>query len=396
MGYLIGFCIIAAIIVFIVQNPIVWIALAVIAALLLFLVIFYWRKNKSYARQTKIEENKRVDTIGHAADVSPTISLSYENQKSLKNPESKHSLVKIKAYHQTTLQQVRMFQNYVVIDTETTGLDRSLDKIVEIAVAIVNEGKIVDEYSTLVNPQMHISSSATAVNHISDDDVKNAPVISDILPKIHDMIKGKIVVGYNVSFDLAFLSRALTESGYNCEILYADVMSTVKRAVQLPNYKLETVARYYGVFDAQSHRALDDVRATNAVLRNSIDLIINQHNEELQKRRKERAAADAMRREKYKLSPLLDKTFVFTGYFELERESIEKMVETVGAILRDRVSGKTDYIVVGDTSDYPDWALARKLGKADELISLGKPIKKISEEEYIKMIYSAQKCINDK
>ena len=70
---------------------------------------------------------------------------------------------------------------------------------------------------------------------------------------------------------------------------------------------------------------------------------------------------------------------------------MEKMLEDVGANLRYKVNSNTDFLVVGDISSLPEWAIERKSGAADRLISLGKKVKKINENEYISMINEANK-----
>lgn len=359
------------------------------------------RKKEPTREPAKIDLSKFPDERStQHTDVSPIIlerdsSGNVDTHKIAqtlrKNGYSHHEgYVELKPYHQKTYQQLKNFNDYVVIDTETTGLDKNADEIVEIGIAIVKGGEIIDEYDTLVNPRRNIPSKATAINHITDSDVKDAPYISEVITKVYDMIANKTVVGYNVSFDLAFISRALKESGKSCTIYYADVISTLKNIVNLPNYKLETSARYFGVLDEQAHRAIDDVRATNAVLRKAIELAISQHNEAVKEHREARAAADVERRKKYQNSPLLDKKFVFTGEFELGRENLENMVDSVGALLRTAPNSKTDFLVVGNIKGYPDWAIERKLKKVDDLIANGKPIQKISEKQYIRMIYDAR------
>lgn len=93
------------------------------------------------------------------------------------------------------------------------------------------------------------------------------------------------------------------------------------------------------------------------------------------------------RRTKYANSPLLDCVFVFTGNFSMPRGEIEGTASTVGALVRTAVSGKTDYLVVGDTSDIPD---RRKLVKAEEIIKKGGKLQKITEAEYFAMIEKAR------
>ena len=146
---------------------------------------------------------------------------------------------------------------------------------------------------------------------------------------------------------------------------------------------------------AQDHRALSDAELTVKVFFACVDTIVSAHEKNIADSRERRAQADAERREKYAASPLLDKTFAFTGDFTLGRENIESMAEKVGALTREKVSSKLNYLVVGDTRNLPDWAIERKLNKVDEFIASGKPIEKINEAQYVQMINSAIKSINN-
>ena len=85
-------------------------------------------------------------------------------------------------------------------------------------------------------------------------------------------------------------------------------------------------------------------------------------------------------------SPIFDKNFAFTGDFFLDRDYLEGLLKDVGANLREKVNTKTVYLVVGDISHLPEWAVARKLGKANELIAEGQNITKLTESEYIALI----------
>ena len=100
-----------------------------------------------------------------------------------------------------------------------------------------------------------------------------------------------------------------------------------------------------------------------------------------------------MRFAKFNKSPLFDISFVYTGGFTIPRSEMESLAVSVGAIPRAKVTSKTDYLVVGDVSELPQWALDRKLGKANELIEEHGKIQKISEGEYIKMIGAAKACL---
>ena len=71
----------------------------------------------------------------------------------------------------------------IVLDTETTGLDYTKEKMVEFAAVRLENGKIKDEFQTLINPQQHIRKSSIAIHGITQDMVENAPTEEEVLPK---------------------------------------------------------------------------------------------------------------------------------------------------------------------------------------------------------------------
>ena len=101
----------------------------------------------------------------------------------------------------------------MVFDLETTGISKQWDEIIEISAIKVKDHRIIEEFSTLVNPGRPIPAGATAVNGITDEMVLNAPgrmeAISDFLSFVGD----QVLVGHNIhSFDLGFVERAAREN----------------------------------------------------------------------------------------------------------------------------------------------------------------------------------------
>lgn len=158
--------------------------------------------------------------------------------------------------------------DYVIIDFETTGLNSKTDRIIEIGALKVANGEIADTYSTYVNPMKHITKRVTDMNGISDSTVSDAPIESDILPEFAKFIEGSVLVGYNVNFDLNFLTnmsdRCNADFTPGCTV---DVLKLVRNHIAgLENYKLETVMKLIEPNFIQEHRALRDCCATKKVL----------------------------------------------------------------------------------------------------------------------------------
>lgn len=153
-----------------------------------------------------------------------------------------------------------------IFDTETTGLDpRCGDKIVEIAALRVRGARVSGRFETLVNPQRPVSPGAFAVNNISADMVRDAPLIKDVLPRFFDFIKGSCLCSYNLPFDLGFLKSEMASSGIGSldEIPLIDILAMARRLLPgLERHSLSFVAYSLGIEQRQEHRALSDVDIT--------------------------------------------------------------------------------------------------------------------------------------
>ena len=165
---------------------------------------------------------------------------------------------------ETTKNQYLLNNTFVVYDLETTGINLVHDKIIDIGAFKVVNGKIVDKFSTFVNPDMPIPPEASKVNRITDDMVANYPNIDKILPDFYKFCYGSIIVGYNnIGFDDAFINREGRRLKYNFDNERNDAITLAR--VNLPglkNYKLGTVCANQNVPLIDAHRATNDALAT--------------------------------------------------------------------------------------------------------------------------------------
>ncbi|MBE5943773.1 MAG: DNA polymerase III subunit epsilon [Lachnospiraceae bacterium] len=151
--------------------------------------------------------------------------------------------------------------NYVVFDLETTGTSPKAEAIIEISALKVVDGKVVDTFSTLVNPMKPISPGATAVNGITDDMVKDKPTLDVVLPQFNDFVGDYILVGHNIHcFDMKFIWKAAEETfGQTISNDYIDTLPmSRKRLPQLAHHRLVDIAAYYDIDTSGAHRALQD------------------------------------------------------------------------------------------------------------------------------------------
>ncbi len=166
---------------------------------------------------------------------------------------------------------------YVVFDLETTGLNTNTDKIIEIGAVKVVRGKIVDRYSTFVNPKEHISDKISKLTGIYDDMVENAPDEDVILPEFLDFIGESVVVAHNAGFDTAFIRRFAKENNIVFDNSIIDTVELGKTLIaNLRNYKLDTICDALGVSLENHHRAVDDAEATAECFIKFIDMLKEQ------------------------------------------------------------------------------------------------------------------------
>ena len=154
---------------------------------------------------------------------------------------------------------------YVVFDLETTGLSPYKDEIIEIgAVKVDKEGKVVDTFSTLVKPAQPVSEFVQNLTGISNEMLKDAPSIYTALPKFVVFVGDEIVVGHNVTFDIAFVQqKAKIYQDIKFLNPYIDTVTLTRKVYPgLKSYKLQDLIKEFNLKTYAAHRALADVVAT--------------------------------------------------------------------------------------------------------------------------------------
>ena len=155
--------------------------------------------------------------------------------------------------------------DYCVVDLETTDRFPTTARIIEIAAIRIRNNEVLAEFSSLVNPLCHIPESATAVNNITDDMVKDAPALDDIIDDFIEFVGEDVIVGYNnASFDMNVIYDALVESrGKVFSNNYIDVFHAARRCLtETENLKLETICKFFSIDTSGKHRALKDCYMT--------------------------------------------------------------------------------------------------------------------------------------
>ncbi len=154
-------------------------------------------------------------------------------------------------------------KRFTVVDIETTGLSYvNGDKITEIGAVRIVDGKIVDKFQTLINPEKPISEQITELTGIDNEMVADKPIIDKVIPDFFKYAADSVIVGHNLDFDYQFISYYAKKVGYTFTNKGMDTCALSREVnPRLKNHKLNTACEKYGI-EFLHHRALSDAHAT--------------------------------------------------------------------------------------------------------------------------------------
>lgn len=218
------------------------------------------KTERDTAYQTMVNSIRAVPVVA-AEEKSKKVAISFLNTL-------KYSTITVRS-------NMEMLGNYVVIDTETTGLKCVSDEIIEIAAIRFQGFEPVEKFTTLLAPSKPIPERITEINHITNEMVADKPCFQQIAPALVEFIGSDNLVGYNLPFDLKFI----VHYGANVTVIprkYYDTLDLARKTVRgLDNYQLLTVCVSLGIPGATYktlHRAEADALATGLLYQKIIDL----------------------------------------------------------------------------------------------------------------------------
>ena len=152
---------------------------------------------------------------------------------------------------------------YAIIDIETTGLSPSNEKITEIAIIIHDGKEIIDEFSTLINPEKKIPYRIIQMTGINNQMVEGAPKFYEVAKKIVELTEGKVFVGHNVRFDYGFIRNEFKSLGYHYERKTLDTVKLSRKLIPgRRSYSLGRLCNDLEIENHARHRANGDALAT--------------------------------------------------------------------------------------------------------------------------------------
>lgn len=176
------------------------------------------------------------------------------------------------------------FENaeYCVFDFETTGTSAKFDKVIEIGIVKIRNGKIVDTFQSFINPGRQIPYSITLLTGITNSDVIEAPYFEELYPRIIDFIGDSILVAHHLNFDYSFLKQECLSA--NLEVPSNPAICTLKLAKrlfpELPSKSLGSLTKHFKIRHRNIHRGLGDAMATAKILLKMFSYLRNEHNAE--------------------------------------------------------------------------------------------------------------------
>ncbi len=308
---------------------------------------------------------------------------------------------------------------YIVIDTETTGLDPVYCDIIEIGAIKYENGKEIGRFSELVQPEdfylaepedddfcilngekvIFIDSFITHLTGITNSMLQDTRPQEDIFKDFQIFIGDSVPVGHNVGFDINFIYDAFERYlGVKLVNDYIDTMRIARKVLkeELQHHRLRDIAKLYNITQKHAHRVISDCETTNACFVHLKDQVIGKY-QDIDSFKKTFSKCRSLSAKDITTtndvfdedSPVYGRVFVFTGALDrmLRREAMQLVVDK-GGVCGDSITKKTNFLVLGNNdycSSIKD-GKSNKQKKAEQLKLDGYDIGIISENVFYEMV----------
>ena len=169
---------------------------------------------------------------------------------------------------------VSMDDTFVCFDLETTGLYATNDRITEIGAVKVQNGKIVDSFSTFADPERPIPAKVIQLTGITDSMVKGAPSQKEAVEKFLAFCGDAVLVAHNAPFDTGFIRKICQENGMDYDYTSVDTVAITRKILpDINNVKLDTLAKHFHLGKFNHHRAVDDAEMLTNIFLNLIRVL---------------------------------------------------------------------------------------------------------------------------
>lgn len=157
---------------------------------------------------------------------------------------------------------------FIIFDTETTGKYPLDAQLCELAAVKWENGRVVDQFQTLIKPTHLIPPEVINIHHITNEMLVDAPAVGEKIGKFHQLLSSGIPVAHHVPFDLGFIAPEFEKARLGLPSGPVLCTSLLSRAVitESPNHRMATLVQVLGLDGGQAHRALDDTMACMGLL----------------------------------------------------------------------------------------------------------------------------------
>ncbi len=152
---------------------------------------------------------------------------------------------------------------FIGFDTETTGKYPIESEICEIAAVKYRDGKVIDEFQSLIKPRRRMGDEVIKIHGITNEMVQDAPPLKEVLPLFRQFVQDGYMVAHHAPFDLGFITAGFEECQISLPTLPVICSSRLSRNIitDSENHKLQTLIPHLGIPQGAAHRALDDAKA---------------------------------------------------------------------------------------------------------------------------------------
>lgn len=286
---------------------------------------------------------------------------------------------------------------YVMIDTETTGFSVEWDSMIEIGALKIRDGEVIDTFETFVKFDGKLPDFITELTGITDAMLADAPAPKEAIKAFLDFLGDDMIVGYNVGFDINFIREDLKRYfGQEMNNDYIDCMRIARKLFpDEKHHRLKDMRKIFNIDVDREHRASHDCIATKAVFEKLREVALDKYGS-IEAFRKSfvpkglKAGDISSQNTEFDVThPLFGMTCVFTGTLEkmTRREAMQAVVDAGGAV-GDNVTKDTNFLVLGN-NDYCKTikdGKSTKQKKAEALMLKGNDIAVIPENVFYEML----------
>jgi len=286
---------------------------------------------------------------------------------------------------------------FVAIDVETANSDMA--SICQIGLAKFVDGKLAEEWCTLVDPDDYFDEVNISIHGIEPGMVRGQPKLPQVADRLRATLESTISVCHT-HFDRIALGRAYGKYGLNpISTTWLDSARVVRRTwkdLAWKGYGLANVCRRIG-YQFQHHDALEDAKAAGFVLlaalresQKDLDHWRDRVNQPIEP--KSSSSGLAVQRDGNPEGDLYGEVLVFTGALELPRSEAANLASSVGCQVASRITMKTTILVVGDqdVSKLAGHEKSSKHRKAEQLVAKGHRIRIIRESDFKTLVRTAR------